>query len=145
MAIIYTNGRIVYGEGQTRVELTGIYTPAVNLADWLDRGYLSGIEQQKLTGCQIYSSLMNSKDPNLVGFFINALKLTGRDNFEGLSRLGVLEEIAKRWGENESIKVLISKTQDFLKRRIASEGVKPGVEFIPLRGNRLKNRKITPE
>jgi len=31
MAIIYTNGRIVYGEGQTRVELTGIYTPAVNL------------------------------------------------------------------------------------------------------------------
>ena len=145
MAIIYTNGRIVYGEGQTRVELTGIYTPAVNLADWLDRGYLSGIEQQKLTGCQIYSSLMNSKDPNLVGFFINALKLTGRDNFEGLSRLGVLEEIAKRWGENESIKVLISKTQDFLKRRIASEGVKPGANFIPLRGNRLKNRKITPE
>jgi len=58
MAIIYTNGRIVYGEGQTRVELTGIYTPAVNLADWLDRGYLSGIEQQKLTGCQIYSSLI---------------------------------------------------------------------------------------
>ena len=42
---------------------------------------------------------MNSKDPNLVGFFINALKLTGRDNFEGLSRLGVLEEIAKRWGK----------------------------------------------
>jgi len=48
-------------------------------------------------------------------------------------------------GENESIKVLISKTQDSLRRKIASEGVKPGVEFIPLRGNRLKNRKITPE
>lgn len=144
MAIEYQNGMLVYVNGQERLGLEGNNSLAVNLADWLDRGYLFN-NGENIRAEEIYLDLRSSKNPDIAKIFVNALKLTAKGEFDGQSKQKVLEGLAKEWQGDSVVLSLIQRTIANLSSRMRNQEVKPRNGLMErTRGNNgLVNDKLT--
>lgn len=145
MAIEYQNGMLVYVNGQERFGLKGDHSLAVDLADWLDRDYLFN-NGENIRAEEIYSNLRSSKNPDIAKIFVNALKLTAKGEFEGRSKIGILEDLAKEWQGDSVVLSLIQRTIANLSSRMRNQEVKPRGGLMERTGKcSLVNAKQTPD